>query len=614
MAKRLAVRTLCLGMCFGLALPLFAQKTIIERIDPPHWWVNFEYSDVELLIKGKNLPAKVEVRGEGVSIVEVIQPENKNYLRLVLRIAQVAKPQKIQILMGKTQVYYELKSRNYGNKTLMGLHPNDFIYLITPDRFANGNPANDVVKGMAEDSINRKQPYARHGGDIAGIASKLDYIEDLGVTALWINPLLENNQPQASYHGYAITDHYKTDPRFGTNEDFKALVNNMHSRGMKMVMDVIYNHWGDRHYLHQDLPDYNMVNWWNEFTKTNYRSSVLHDPYASPREKTQFTDGWFDHHMPDLNQRNPLVANYLIQNSIWWIEEFGIDAFRIDTYTYPDQEFMSELARRILKEYPNFFMFGETWVHVIQEQNFFLGNNKNRLPFNSNLQSVTDFQWYFALEKGILEPTDWASGMSRMYYVLSGDYLYTKPQYLVTFLDNHDLARWYGHVGEDMNKFKIGIALLFTSRGIPQLYYGTEILMKETNGHGEIREDFPGGWPSDKLDKFQANGRTEVENEAFNYIKKLANYRQQSAALTTGELTQFTPKNGLYIFLRHAKNGEKVLVVVNNADVPVMLDDSLANEWMPAGTLVRNIENEAVIEISQINMVEPGVAIFEVVR
>jgi len=610
----LALKRLGLVILLLASTLIFAQKPTIERIDPPHWWVNFEHPDVELLIKGKNLPTNVAVQGQGVSIVEVIQPENKNYLRVVLRIAQNAKPQKVEILIGKTKVLYELKERNYSNKSLMGLYPNDFIYLITPDRFANGNPANDALKGMQENTINRNHHYKRHGGDIAGIASKLDYIKDLGVSALWINPLLENNQPKESYHGYAITDHYKIDPRFGTNADFKHLVDDMHSRGMKMVMDVIYNHWGDQHYLHRDLPEYNMVNWWDEFTKTNYRSSTLHDPYASARDKLLMTDGWFDNHMPDLNQRNTTIANYLIQNAIWWIEEYGIDAYRIDTYSYPDQEFMGELARRILQEYPKFFMFGETWVHVIQEQNYFVEKNPHRMPFNSRLQSVTDFQWYFALEKGIHEPTDWASGMSRMYYVLSGDYLYPKPQNLVTFLDNHDLARWYGHVGEDMQKFKIGIALLFTSRGIPQLYYGTEILMKETQGHGEIRQDFPGGWPGDAVNKFESSGRTEIENEAFAYIQLLANYRKKSMALTIGELTQFTPRNGLYIYVRHAKNGEKVLVVVNNSSAPIFVEESLANELMPENTLVRNLENGEVMNVGQINLVAPGVAILEMVK
>jgi glycosidase len=601
------------------ATALVAQTPKINRIDPPHWWVGFSNPQLELLVAGTNLGDAVELDAQGVRILEVITTPNANFRRVVLDIAQGAQPQTIELTFKngkrKTSVKYQLKARNYANKTLMGLNPADFIYLITPDRFANGNPGNDVVKGMNEATVNRDSAYYRHGGDIAGIAGKLDYIKDLGVTALWINPLLENDQPKESYHGYAITDHYKTDPRFGTNEEFRQLVNTMHSKGLKMVMDVVYNHWGNMHYLHKNLPDSAMVHWFDGYTKTNYRAATLHDPHASNRDKMLMADGWFDTHMPDLDQTNPIMANYLIQNSIWWIEEFGIDAYRIDTYAYPDQEFMSVLGERILKEYPNFFMFGETWVHSVQVQNFFIGNNKNRLPENSNLQSVTDFQWYFALEKGIHEKTEWVNGMSRMYYVLSGDYLYEHPENLVTFVDNHDIARWYGHCGEDMTKFKIGIGLLLTSRGIPQLYYGTEVLMKATNGHGEIREDFMGGWPGDSLNKFTAEGRTALENEAFNYIHKLANFRRNSQALTYGSLTQFTPQDGVYSYIRHAKNGEKVLVFINNdKDGVPIVDMKRYAELVAPGTIVRNLESGNEFPLPEEMLIEYGISILEVVK
>jgi glycosidase len=611
---------LLLFIAWGAGFKLSAQSPEIHRIDPPHWWVGFSNPRVELLVAGTNLGDVVEVQAQGVRLLEEVKTPNPNYRRVVLDITQSAQPQTIGLLFKngkrKTLVKYQLKARNYANKTLMGLNPADFIYLITPDRFANGNPANDVVKGMNEAVVNRDSAYYRHGGDIAGIAGKLDYIKDLGATALWINPLLENNQPKASYHGYAITDHYKTDPRFGTNEDFRQLVNTMHSKGLKMVMDVIYNHWGNEHYLHKNLPDSAMVHWFDDgFTQTNYRSSTLHDPYASKLDTQKMTDGWFDKHMPDLDQTNATMANYLIQNSIWWIEEFGIDAYRIDTYAYPDQGFMSVLAERILKEYPNFFLFGETWVHVPQEQNFFIQKNKNRMPFNSNLQSVTDFQWYFALEKGIHEKTEWVNGLSRMYYVLSGDYLYDSPQNLVTFVDNHDLARWYGHCGEDFEKWKIGIGLLLTSRGIPQLYYGTEVLMKATNGHGEIREDFWGGWPGDTINKFTPEGRTALENQAYNYIQKLATFRRNSQALTFGNLTQFTPQDGVYSYIRHAKNGEKVLVFVNNnKEAAPIIDMKRYAELVAVGTRVRNLESGNEFPLPAEMLIEYGISILEVVK
>ena len=585
--KLLAARWLTSLSLIAFSTILNAQIPKVNRVDPPHWWIGFSNPQLQLLIQGENLTQEVELQAEGVNLSRVEIAPNPNYLLVTLEITPSAKAQLVKLILKngkkKKTITYALKARTQSNKTLMGLNPADLVYLITPDRFANGETKNDVIKGMNETDIDRTNGYKRHGGDIAGIYQKLDYLQDLGVTALWINPLVENNQPEQSYHGYAITDHYKIDARFGSNEDYRQLVDAMHNRGMKMVMDVIYNHWGNKHYLHKNLPDSNMVHWFDEFTRTNYRATALHDPHASQRDKKLMTNGWFDYHMPDLNQQNEILANYLIQNSIWWIEEFGIDAYRIDTYAYPDQEFMGVLAERIMKEFPNFFLFGETWVHGVQVQNFYVQNGKNQNVQNENLESVTDFQWYFALEKGIHEKTEWANGLSRMYYVLSGDYMYEHPENLVTFVDNHDIARWYGHCDEDMDKFKIGIALLLTSRGIPQLYYGTEILMKATDGHGPIREDFWGGWPEDTVNKFEASGRTEAENEAFNFIQKLANYRKGSEVLTRGSLTQFTPQDGVYSYVRYNKGSQKVLVMINGTDDEATIDMSRYAELIPIG-------------------------------
>ncbi|MCT4624584.1 MAG: alpha-amylase family glycosyl hydrolase, partial [Schleiferiaceae bacterium] len=520
---------------FLVHLSINAQK--IERIDPPFWWVDMENPTLELIVKGTELNDDVSIQADGVELVKSELSENKNYLFISLKITNSAKAQTLKLRSGKKTFKYQLKERSQENKQLMGLSPKDFIYLITPDRFANGNTKNDVIKGMAEDSVNRAEPYARHGGDIAGMHSKIDYLHDLGVTALWINPLLENDQPSASYHGYAITDHYQIDPRFGSNEDYKNFIDDCHKKGIKIIMDVIYNHFGSEHYLIKDLPEQSFINQWPEFTQTNYRATTLHDPYASEKDKLLMTDGWFDKHMPDMNQRNEHLANYLIQNSIWWIEEFGIDAFRIDTYAYPDQGFMSQFAQAIEKEYPQFFMFGETWVHGPQVQSWYAEKSANK-NFDSHLQSVTDFQFAFALHKGLNEKHDWAKGINRLYYVLSGDYMYAEPSHLVTFIDNHDIARMYGLYGKDMNKYKMALALLMTSRGIPQMYYGTEILMAATDGHGEIREDFWGGWQEDSLNKFTKEGRSDLENEAFDFIQSLANFRKNSSALTEGKLVQ----------------------------------------------------------------------------
>lgn len=561
MTKYISALALALSL-IALSSPIKAQK--IERIDPPFWWTGMQNDTLELLIKGVDLSDDVQLNSENVVLVSAETNENSNYLFIELYIPNGTPAESFKIYTGKKHVTYQLKARNNQNKSLMGLNPSDLVYLITPDRFANGSTKNDVIKGMKEEVVNRAEPYDRHGGDIAGMQSKIDYFNDLGVTALWINPLLENDQPKESYHGYAITDHYLIDPRFGTNAEYKAFIDACHAKGIKVIMDVVYNHFGNEHYLIKDTPESDFVHNWPEFTQTNYRATSLHDPYASELDKKLMTDGWFDKHMPDINQKNRHVAKYMTQNSIWWIEEFGIDAFRIDTYAYPDKDYMSQFAKRIAGEYPQFFMFGETWVHGPQVQSWFVENNPQN-PNNTNLQSVTDFQLAFALHKGLKEKHGWTEGINRVYYVLSGDYMYKQPENLVTFLDNHDIARIYGLLDQDIRKYKMANAILLTTRGIPQMYYGSEILMKATDGHGEIREDFWGGWPDDTINKFEVDGRTELENEAFEYIKTLANFRKNSKAITEGKLVQFVPKDGVYCYFRYTEN-EQVMVIMNASE------------------------------------------------
>lgn len=584
MTKHILLLALTVSL-IASSFSVFAQK--IERIDPPFWWVGMQNDTLELLINGTDLSDELTLNSNAVTLVSAEVNENGHYAFATLYIPKTSEPEKFKIAVGKKKFSYELKERSTANKTLMGLDASDFIYLITPDRFANGNPKNDVIKDMNQTGLDRSEPYERHGGDIEGIQSNIDYLDDLGVTALWINPLLENNQPKESYHGYAITDHYLIDPRFGTNEEYKAFINACHTKGIKVIMDVVYNHFGNEHYLMKDKPEEDVVNQWAEFTQTNYRATTLHDPYASVKDKTLMTDGWFDKHMPDINQRNAHIAKYLTQNSIWWIEEFGIDAFRIDTYAYPQKEYMSGFAKAIEKEYPNFFMFGETWVHGPQVQSWFAKDNPLN-PNNTELQSVTDFQLAFAIHKGLKEKYGWAEGINRVYYVLSGDYMYKKPQDLVTFLDNHDIARIYGVLEEDMRKFKMAHALMLTTRGIPQMYYGTEILMKATDGHGHIREDFSGGWAEDTINKFEASGRTDIENEAFEYIRTLANFRKNSKAITEGNLVQFVPKDGVYCYFRFSE-GEEIMVIMNASDSEVTEDLSRYDERLKNATHLNDI-------------------------
>ena len=580
----------------GLLISNFALAQKIERIDPPHWWAGMQNDTLSLLIKGNNLSESVTLTADEVRVISAKTNANNNYLFLELHIPKNTHPQKLKFNMGKTSFSYLLKARETDNKTMMGLNPSDLIYLITPDRFANGNQKNDIVKGMNETKVNRKKPYARHGGDLEGITQKLDYLADLGVSALWLNPVLENNQEKESYHGYAITDHYKIDPRFGSNLEYAQFVNACHTKGIKVIMDVVYNHFGNQHYLITNLPEEDFLNNWPTFTQTNYRATTLHDPYSATADKKLMTDGWFTSHMPDLNQRNKYVSNYLIQNSIWWIEEFGVDAFRIDTYAYADDKFMADLANAIELEYPLFFMFGETWVHGIQVQTWFTGNNPNRKNFNSNLQSVTDFQLAFALHKGLEEEQDWATGINRIYYALSGDYLYSNPENLVTFLDNHDIARTFGLYNEDFRKFKMAYSILLTTRGIPQIYYGTEVLMKAKEGHGEIREDFLGGWSEDTVNKFTSKGRTALENEAFDFIKTLANYRKNSAAITRGKLVQFVPEKGVYCYFRYTDQ-EQVMVIVNATEETRTVKLSRFNERLESFKSFENIITKELFAI-----------------
>ncbi len=581
------------------------------KVFPPHWWVGMENDTIELLVYNEDgLKQAPAVKGN----IQVLSSElavNPNYAYVKLRLGN-AKPQTLKIGSGRQAVKFELKSR-------LGflpapLNPADAMYLITPDRFANGDIKNDHPKGFKEGKYGKDKPYGRHGGDIKGIINHLDYIKDLGFNTLWVSPLVTNDQPEESYHGYAFTDHYSIDPRFGSNSDYAELVRQMHSRDMKMVMDVVYNHVGDQHLLFTDLPDSSFFNWHKGyeggFRQTSYRAATLFDPHASESDKEQFKNGWFVKHMPDLNQRNPHVATFLIQNSIWWIEEFGVDAFRIDTYTYPDQEFMGKLAKSLKREYPGFFLFGETWVHGPEIQSYFPQGNKFN-PEQTQLDAVTDFTLYYALQEALNQNPGWNEGITKVYYRLAADYLYDRPDLMVTFLDNHDLARALGHNGGDVEKLKTALGMLFTLRGIPCVYYGTEVLMKATDGHGLIREDFAGGWPSDTINKFTEQGRSVAENDMFNYIQKLLAYRNTSKALTEGKMTQFVPQDGVYVYFRHSET-ETVMVVVNaNQENEKTMELNRFEELWPKGSSGKNILSGQPFSGSEIKLAPKSIQIIE---
>jgi neopullulanase len=434
----------------------------------------------------------------------------------------------------------------------------------------------------------------------------LDYLKDLGVTTLWMTPVLENDMPHRTEHGYAITNHYNVDARHGGNEMYKALGEELHSRGMKLIQDAVYNHVGLQHFFVQDQPMKDWLNQWPKFTQTNYKDQVLFDPYASAKEQKIMSDGWFTREMPDLNQRNPFVANFLIQHAIWSVEEFGVDGWRIDTYIYNDLPFMNRCNDALIAEYPKITMFGETWVHGVTNQAYFARNNFTNIPFKSNLIGVTDFQAnFYGIKPALTENFGWTEGVNKLYQTLAKDFVYQDPMNNVIFLDNHDMSRFFSQVNEDVDKLKMGIGWLLTSRGIPEMYYGTEILMKGiSNPDGLVRSDFPGGWKADPQNKFTAQGRTDKENEVFNWTRDLAQFRKKSSAIKTGKMMQFLPVDAVYVYFRYDKD-QTVMVVMNTDAKEKTIDPQKYSERTRTYMTAKNI-NTGVHNVLNAEWKVPG--------
>jgi len=596
----------------------FAQLEKLQRVEPSFWWAGMKNPKLQLLVYGKDIANNaVAINYQGVKLVEVHQVENPNYLFLDLELAADVKPGKFPIVFSlnkkkQTEFIYEIKERAKRDPKFEGVTSKDFIYLIMPDRFANGNKANDVVKGMEETALNRDSMFYRHGGDLQGIINHLDYLQELGVTTLWLNPVLENNQAKASYHGYANTESYKIDPRFGTNDLYKKLIDESHNRGMKVIKDLVHNHFGTSHFTIKDMPMKNWVHQWPTYTKTTYREQVQMDPYVSQKDKQLMVNGWFDRHMADLDQENPFVKNYLTQSHIWWIEYAGLDGFRLDTYAYNDLEFMAEWAQKITTEYPKFTFFGETWVHGVPNQAYFTEGNLINQGIDTHLQGVTDFQALWGINEALNGKFGWMDGVVRLYNVFANDYMYKDPARNVVFLDNHDISRFYSVVGEDFDKYKSGIAWLLTTRGIPQFYYGTEILMKNyANPDGLVREDFPGGWEGDKTNKFVAAGRTPKENEAFNYVKKLANYRKNNEVLQTGKMMQFIPEDGIYVYFRYNANKTIMVIMNSNKEEKLLATDRFAERILSAKAAKNIVTDEQLTSLEKIKLPATSTLILE---
>ena len=560
-----------------LAAPA-AKTAPVTRIDPTFWWVGMKNPKLQLLVHGPDIATATATLRDypGVTLDGVQQLESPNYLLLNLTISPAARPGKLQLEFKgrkKFSYAYELRERTtpQDKSKVQGLNQQDFIYFLMPDRFSNGDPKNDYLASMRAPKAARDSMYSRHGGDLRGIENHFDYFKQLGVTALWMTPVVENDMPKASYHGYALTDYYNTDRRYGTLEEYKQFVDHAHQNGLKVVHDVVLNHMGSGNYLFLDQPAKDWFNQWPGFTRSNYNSSALNDPYGSALDRKLYNRGWFDTTMPDVNQRNPLVATYLIQNFLWWVEYTGLDAYRIDTYPYSDPNFLMQWGQALNDEFPNLFKFGEAWVGSTAQQAFFARNIFQPVDgFKSNLESVFDFQSNYAIQDALKGEN---GNVNKLYEALQGDWMYEDATRNVTFLDNHDMSRFYSVIGEDFNKYKMGVAWLLTTRGIPQLYYGTEVLMKNfSNPDGLVRSDFPGGFAGDKQNYFSAAGRTGQAGEAFNYLSKLSLYRRDHPVLATGKLMQFIPQDGVYTYFRYNDQGAAVMVMLNGSKDPKTVD------------------------------------------
>jgi glycosidase len=570
----------------------FAQTDSINCY-PTNWWTGMKNSKLQIMIHGKNVANgnAYTINYPGVKLEKVDKVENANYVFLDVAISPSAMPGMIKIKANNQTINFELKKRRSGNGITyaQGITSKDFIYLIMPDRFSNGDPSNDKIAGMRDQSLNRDTVFERHGGDLQGIQNHLDYLQSLGVTTLWLNPVIENDMPNRTEHGYAFTNHYKVDPRIGGEKSYQELIDAAHKKNMKIIQDAVYNHVGSFHFTVLDPPMKDWLNQWPSYTNTTYKDQVLFDPYASEAEKKKMTDGWFVPSMPDLNQNNPYVANFLIQHAIWTVEEFGIDGWRIDTYAYNDLNFMNRCNKALMDEFPRITMFGETWVHGVINQSYFV-QNKFNIPFKSNLQAATDFQTLWGITDAMTKDFGWDDGVNKLYTTLAQDFVYKDPMRNVIFLDNHDLSRFFSVVGEDVNKYKAALAWLLTCRGIPQLYYGDEIAMKgfTSPSDGYVRKDFPGGWASDSLNKFSIAGRTSKEEDIWRYIAKLANFRKNSSAITTGKMMQFAPKEGEYVFFRYDEK-QTIMTVLNTAKEKKIISIKTYAERTNGFTKMKNV-------------------------
>lgn len=607
---------------FLCAFTLKAQYNDSYKCYPANWWAGMKWNKVQLMLYGDAIgnADNFTISYPGIKITRVNKVDNNNYVFLDITIAPNTKPGAVKIIpvnfRSTAYVQFEIKPRRKGNGRdfAQGVTNKDFMYLIMPDRFSNGDPSNDKVAGMRDQTLNRDTVFNRHGGDLRGIQNHLDYLNDLGVTALWLNPVLENDMPNRTEHGYAFTNHYAIDKRLGGEKAYQNLIDAAHAKGLKIIQDAVYNHVGIYHFTVQDLPMKNWLHQWDKYTQTNYKDQAVFDPYASTVDRKVMVDGWFTKEMPDLNQDNPFVANYLIQHAIWTVEEFGIDGWRIDTYYYNDLAFMNRCNKALYDEYPRLTLFGETWVHGVPNQAYAVQNNLN-LGFNSNLQAATDFQTLWGIMDAMNKDFGWTDGVNRLYTTLAQDYLYKDPTRNVIFLDNHDMARYFSVVNENMDKYLTSITWLLTCRGIPQWYYSSELATTGTTSpnDGHVRLDFPGGWPGDALNKFSIAGRTQKDQTIYQNLATLANFRKTSSALTTGKFMQYLPEDGVYVYFRY-DNKQTVMVVMNTAKEEKKISLARFAERINGFTGYKDIISKSTGELKDFNLGSYKAVAYELVK
>ena len=618
------MKRIILSLSLILCVMTIRAAVKVDRIDPANWFVGMKNTSLQLMVYGENIrQADVTTDYDGVKIDSIVRLDSPNYLLVYLNLEGV-KPGEMTLNFnnGKAvkKVKYELKAREKRGEERMGFTNADVLYMLMPDRFADGNPDNNDIKGMNPYKTDRSQPSLRHGGDLEGIRRHLDYFKELGVTALWFTPVLENNSPGGSYHGYATTDYYRVDPRFGTNDEYRRLTDEAHAKGLKIVMDMIFNHCGFEHPWIKDMPSKDWLNtpeWLydrkdktkaevnRKYMQTTYKLTPTVDPYASAIDLKETVDGWFVPSMPDLNQRNPHVIRYLIQNSIWWIETVSIDGIRMDTYPYADADAMALWMKTIDEEYPNFNVVGETWVSDPPYTAAWQKDSKISQR-NSYLKTVMDFSFHAKINQAKYENTDGSgNGMNRIYENFVYDYLYPNPSSVMAFVENHDTDRFLGN-GRDTTALKQAMAILLTVKRIPQLYYGTEILMNGTKEKtdGYVRKDFPGGFPGDDHNAFTAGGRTPEENAMFTWLSRLLHWRQGNDVITKGSQTQFIPYNGVYVIARRY-NGRTVMTVVNGTGRTTVFAVRRYAEVIGHNTEAKDVLTDRTVSLTDDTQLEP---------